>query len=44
MNESAVSQTAEYLNTRLQFGVPLATFQATKIAPPMPPSTPRPSG
>jgi len=29
--ESAVRQTAEYLNTREQFGVPLATFQATKM-------------
>jgi len=31
ITESAVAQTAEYLNTRLQFGVPLATFQATKM-------------
>jgi len=31
VTESAVAQTAEYLNTRLQFGVPLATFQATKM-------------
>jgi len=29
--ESAVRQTAEYLNTREQFGLPLATFQATKM-------------
>ncbi len=29
--EAAVRQTAEYLNTRNQFGVPLATFQATKM-------------
>jgi len=29
--EAAVRQTAEYLNTRKQFGVPLATFQATKM-------------
>jgi len=29
--ESAVRQTAEYLNGREQFGVPLATFQATKM-------------
>jgi alkylation response protein AidB-like acyl-CoA dehydrogenase len=29
--ESAVAQTAEYLNTRQQFGLPLATFQATKM-------------
>ncbi len=31
VTESAVAQTAEYLNTRVQFGVPLATFQATKM-------------
>jgi 3-oxocholest-4-en-26-oyl-CoA dehydrogenase beta subunit len=31
VTESAVAQTAEYLNSRLQFGVPLATFQATKM-------------
>ena len=31
VTESAVAQTAEYLNGRLQFGVPLATFQATKM-------------
>jgi alkylation response protein AidB-like acyl-CoA dehydrogenase len=29
--EAAVRQTAEYLNTRKQFGLPLATFQATKM-------------
>jgi alkylation response protein AidB-like acyl-CoA dehydrogenase len=29
--EAAVAQTAEYLNTREQFGVPLATFQGTKL-------------
>ena len=29
--EAAVRQTAEYLNTREQFGLPLATFQATKM-------------
>jgi len=29
--ESAVAQTAEYLNGREQFGLPLATFQATKM-------------
>jgi alkylation response protein AidB-like acyl-CoA dehydrogenase len=29
--ESAVRQTADYLNSREQFGVPLATFQATKM-------------
>ncbi len=31
ITESAVAQTAEYLNTRQQFGLPLATFQATKM-------------
>jgi acyl-CoA dehydrogenase len=31
ITESAVSQTSEYLNGRIQFGVPLATFQATKM-------------
>ena len=31
ITESAVRQTAEYLNTREQFGLPLATFQATKM-------------
>lgn len=31
VTESAVRQTADYLNTREQFGVPLATFQATKM-------------
>jgi alkylation response protein AidB-like acyl-CoA dehydrogenase len=31
ITESAVAQTAEYLNGRIQFGVPLATFQATKM-------------
>ena len=31
VTESALAQTAEYLNTREQFGVPLATFQATKM-------------
>ena len=31
ITEAALSQTAEYLNTREQFGVPLATFQATKM-------------
>ena len=31
VTESAVGQTAEYLNTRQQFGLPLATFQATKM-------------
>jgi len=29
--EAAVRQTADYLNSREQFGVPLATFQATKM-------------
>ena len=29
--EAAIAQTAEYLNTREQFGLPLATFQATKM-------------
>jgi acyl-CoA dehydrogenase len=29
--EAAVEQTAAYLNTREQFGLPLATFQATKM-------------
>jgi 3-oxocholest-4-en-26-oyl-CoA dehydrogenase beta subunit len=29
--EAAVAQTAEYLNIRDQFGVPLATFQGTKL-------------
>jgi alkylation response protein AidB-like acyl-CoA dehydrogenase len=29
--EAAVAQTAEYLNTREQFGLPLATFQGTKL-------------
>ena len=29
--ESAVRQTADYLNTREQFGLPLATFQGTKL-------------
>ena len=31
ITESAVAQTAEYLNGREQFGLPLATFQATKM-------------
>lgn len=31
ITEAAVRQTAEYLNTREQFGLPLATFQATKM-------------
>jgi alkylation response protein AidB-like acyl-CoA dehydrogenase len=31
ITESAVAQTAEYLNSREQFGLPLATFQATKM-------------
>jgi len=31
ITEAAVAQTAEYLNTREQFGLPLATFQATKM-------------
>jgi len=31
ITESAVAQTAEYLNSRLQFGVPLASFQGTKL-------------
>jgi alkylation response protein AidB-like acyl-CoA dehydrogenase len=31
ITESAVRQTAEYLNNREQFGLPLATFQATKM-------------
>ena len=31
ITESAVAQTAEYLNAREQFGLPLATFQATKM-------------
>ena len=31
ITEAAVRQTAEYLNGREQFGVPLATFQATKM-------------
>ena len=31
VTEAAVAQTAEYLNTRQQFGLPLATFQATKM-------------
>jgi len=31
ITEAAVAQTAEYLNTRQQFGLPLATFQATKM-------------
>jgi len=31
ITESAVAQTADYLNTREQFGLPLATFQATKM-------------
>jgi alkylation response protein AidB-like acyl-CoA dehydrogenase len=31
VTESAIAQTAEYLNTREQFGLPLATFQATKM-------------
>ena len=31
ITEAAVAQTAEYLNTRHQFGLPLATFQATKM-------------
>jgi len=44
VNESAVSQTAEYLNTRLQFGVPSPRSRPPRCAPPMPPSTPRPSG
>ncbi|MGA2836833.1 MAG: acyl-CoA dehydrogenase family protein [Acidimicrobiales bacterium] len=31
LTEAAVAQTAEYLNTREQFGLPLATFQGTKL-------------
>ncbi|MGD0880621.1 MAG: acyl-CoA dehydrogenase family protein [Acidimicrobiales bacterium] len=31
ITEAAVAQTAEYLNTREQFGLPLATFQGTKL-------------
>ena len=31
ITEAAVAQTAEYLNGREQFGLPLATFQATKM-------------
>jgi 3-oxocholest-4-en-26-oyl-CoA dehydrogenase beta subunit len=31
ITEAAVAQTAEYLNTREQFGQPLATFQGTKL-------------